>query len=333
LPKENLSFSKLATPSPKSGVATSWFRPHTLLDLGGNVAVWAEQGNPLAARQPLRPSPWLVLHGGPGGNLGASHVAPLRTAGLPWFGFDQRNSGLSEDLDLAVIDLQRYIDDALDVADHLGIQKFHILGGSWGATLALALAAYRPERVVSVVLRAPFVPLRSRVDAFFETLESVAPEYFSDHFGPGARTSMVCECFDVATPEHLLEMSIAWSRLETALLTGNSVQNTQSGFLSDTQELALVRKYRLQAHFLKHDCFLGAEGWDQLVTNCAQASWPLSIVQGLNDKVCPPGGARMLAESLLRATLVELQDTAHLAQSGFMLSALSEAVSRHHFKA
>lgn len=314
-------------------MAASWSRPHTLLDLGGNVAVWAEQGNPLAARQPLRPSPWLVLHGGPGGSLGASHVAPLRTAGLPWFGFDQRNSGLSEDLDLAVIDLQRYIDDALDVADHLGIQKFHILGGSWGATLALALAAYRPERVVSVVLRAPFVPLRSRVDAFFETLESVAPEYFSDHFGPGARTSMVCECFDVATPEHLLEMSIAWSRLETALLTGDPVQNASSGFLSDTQEMALVRKYRLQAHFLKHDCFLGATDWEQLVIQCAQASWDLTIVQGLGDRVCPPGGARMLAESVLRAALVELPNTGHLAQSGAMLTALTEAVSQHHLQA
>ena len=333
MPKENLSFSKLASPSPKSGLAGAWSRPQALLDLGGNVAVWAEQGNAKALSQPLRPSPWLVLHGGPGGCLSASHVAPLRYAGLPWFGFDQRNSGLSEDLDLSVIDLQRYIDDALDVADTLEIKQFHILGGSWGATLALALAAYRPERVVSVVLRAPFVPLRSRVDAFFEALENVAPVYFADHFGPGARTSTVCECFDVATPEHLVELSIAWSRLETALLTGEPLQNSKSGFLSDTQELGLVRKYRLQAHFLKHDCFLGAADWDKLVAECAQAPWKLSIVQGLADRVCPPGGARMLSESILRTSLIELQGTGHLAQSGAMLTALSEAVSQHHLPA
>lgn len=314
-------------------MAAAWSRPQALLDLGGNVAVWAEKGNSQASKQPLRPSPWLVLHGGPGGNLGASHVAPLRASGLPWFGFDQRNSGLSEDLDLGVIDLQRYIDDALDVADHLGIEQFHILGGSWGATLALALAAYRPERVVSVVLRAPFVPLRSRVDAFFEALENIDPEYFSEHFGPGARTSLVCECFDVATPEHLLALSIAWSRLETALLTGDPVQNASSGFLSDTQEMTLVRKYRLQAHFLKHDCFLSATDWDHLVIQCAQASWDLTIVQGLGDRVCPPGGARMLAESVRRTVLVELQNTGHLAQSGAMLAALSDAVGRHHLQA
>lgn len=141
-----------------------------MIDLGGNLAVWAEKG----AEQPMvtavKQVPWLVLHGGPGGSLGASHVAPLRFSGLSWFGFDQRNSGLSEDLDLSVIDLQRFVDDALDVADQLRVQRFHILGGSWGATLALAIAAYRPDRVASVVLRAPFIPLRPRVDAFLNPL-------------------------------------------------------------------------------------------------------------------------------------------------------------------
>lgn len=158
MPKDELTFHKVASPAPKAGLAGVWSAPQVVLDSGGNLAVWAEQGlaQPLANR--ARQFPWLVLHGGPGGSLGASHVAPIRYAGLPWFGFDQRNSGLSEDLDLSVIDLQRFVDDALEVADRLNIPKFHILGGSWGGTLALAIAAYRPEQVASVVLRAPFCP-------------------------------------------------------------------------------------------------------------------------------------------------------------------------------
>ncbi|MBU0783306.1 MAG: alpha/beta hydrolase [Gammaproteobacteria bacterium] len=330
MPKEHFTFNQLANPAPKSGLAGVWSAPQAMLDLGGNVAVWAEQGSTQALAPNLRPCPWLVLHGGPGGSLGASHVAPLRFASVPWFGFDQRNSGLSEDLDLGVIDLQRYVDDALDVADRLDISQFHILGGSWGATLALAIAAYRPQRVASVVLRAPFVPLRPRVDAFFESLERLAPDYFAEHFGPGARTDLVCECFDVATPEHLLELSIAWSKLETTLLTGKpgQLENGKS-FLTDVQELALVRKYRLQAHFLKHDCFLSPADWNALVSRCAHAKWPLSIVQGLSDSVCPPGGSRMLSEMLLRSTLVELPQTGHLAETGNMMTAISEQVARH----
>lgn len=330
LSKEKSSFEKLASPSPKSGLAGVWAPPQAMLDFGGNLAVWLETAGKQSPVALEKQTPWLVLHGGPGGSLGASHVAPVRFAGEPWFGFDQRNSGLSEDLDLSAIDLQRYIDDALDVADHLGVQRFHILGGSWGATLALAIAAYKPERIASVVLRAPFIPIRPRVDAFFELLESIEPDYFADHFGTGARTETVCECFDVATPEHLLELSIAWNKLELALLTGKAVPLKDSKqFLNDVQEFALVRKYRLQAHFLKHDCFLPAKEWTTLISSCAHAAWPLSIVQGLNDRVCPPGGSRMLSEMILRTTLTELPEAGHLADSNAMITAITEQVSRH----
>lgn len=331
LHKEAFSFHQLAIPAPKSGLAGVWSAPQAMIDAGGNLAVWAEKG----AGQPMATSvkevPWLVLHGGPGSSLGASHVAPLRFAGLPWFGFDQRNSGLSEDLDLSAIDLQRFIDDALEVADRLGVGSFHILGGSWGATLAMAIAAYRPNRVASVVLRAPFIPLRPRVDAFFESLEQLAPEYFAEHFGPGARTDIICECFEVATPEHLVELSVAWNKLEIALLTGNTnkLQGKKS-FLTDIQELALVRKYRLQSHFFKHDCFLSPSDFNALISKCAQAEWPLTIIQGMNDKVCPPGGSLMLSEMILRAQLVELPDTGHLAESSSMMAAISEQITRHY---
>ncbi|WP_171035228.1 alpha/beta fold hydrolase [Limnobacter alexandrii] len=331
MPKDELNFQRIASPAPKAGLAGVWSAPNLVLDADGNLAVWAEQGRAQSFSHSTRQLPWLVIHGGPGGSLGASHVAPIRFAGLPWFGFDQRNSGLSEDLDLSVIDLQRFIDDALEVADRLNIPKFHILGGSWGGTLALALAAYRPDQVVSVVLRAPFLPMRPRVDAFFESLERIAPDYFAEHFGPGARTDFVCECFEVATPEHLVELSVAWNKLETALLTGKAANfDSQRPFLNDVQEFALVRKYRLQAHFLKHDCFLSPADLDSMLSKVAQANWPLSIIQGMNDRVCPPGGSRLLSEIVLRSRLIELPTTGHLADSGGMVTAISQEVSRHH---
>ena len=327
--KEELLFETTAKPAPKSGLAGVWAAPHLLLDMGGNLAVWAERGSSKQLSS-TRQIPWMVLHGGPGGSLSAAHAAPLRFAGLPWFGFDQRNSGLSEDVDLSAIDLQLFVDDALQIADRLNIEQFHILGGSWGATLALAIAAYRPERIASVVLRAPFVPLRPRVDAFFESLERIAPDYFADSFGQGARTDTVCECFAVATPEHLLELSIAWNKLEQALLAGSGRGfDAQKPILSDVQELALVRKYRLQAHFLQYDCFMSPADWNSLISAVASANYPVSLIQGLNDRICPPGGARMLSEMVLRARLIELPDVGHLADSSAMMTAISKEVAHH----
>lgn len=329
--KDELSFQKVARPLREAGLAGVWSAPQQVLDLGGNLAVWAEHGTSSKLLDSKQQIPWLVLHGGPGGSLGTAQVAPIRFAGLPWFGFDQRNSGLSEDLDLSSIDLQRFVDDALEVADRLSIPKFHILGGSWGGTLALAIAAYRPDQVASVVLRAPFLPMRPRVDAFFESLERIAPDYFAEYFGPGARTDFVCGCLEVATPEHLVELSVAWNKLEVALLSSKSGGfDVKRPFLNDVQELALVRKYRLQAHFLRHDCFLSPKDLHSLFSTIAQASWPLSIIQGLDDKVCPPGGSKLLSEIVLRSSLIELPNTGHLADSGDMLKALSQEVTRHH---
>ena len=329
--KNDLSFNKLAASRADSASRSVWSAPQATVDLGGILAVWVEQDSAgLSNASVSQPCPWLVLHGGPGGSLGSSHVAPLRKARLPWFGFDQRNSGLSEELDLSSIDLQRFVDDALDIADCLNIPKFHILGGSWGGTLALAIAAYRPERVASLVLRAPFVPLRSRVDEFFESLEQIAPDYFAEHFGPSARTVEVCEHFELGTPTQLLRLSVAWSKMEHMLLFGkHEVVNGQKPLLSDIQELALVRKYRLQAHFLKHDCFLTPREWHKLIVNVSQSGRPLSIIQGLKDRVCPPNGAKMISELIPRTTLIELPNTGHLAESSEMMTAIFQETARH----
>jgi proline iminopeptidase len=304
-----------------------------MMDLGGNLAVWCELGDKdqLNALALSREYPWMVLHGGPGDSLGALHIEPLQNAGIPWFGFDQRNSGLSEDLDLSMIDLQLFVDDALEIADRLGIEKFHILGGSWGGTLALAIAAYRPNRTASLLLRAPFIPLRSRVDNFFESLEQIAPDYFASNFGRGARTEAVCECFDLASPEDLLALSIVWNRLEFALMTGLPFQSgVRRPVYTDLQELAMVRKYRLQTHFLKHDFFLNQADWNQLISKLSEAHWPLSIIQGENDRICPPDGGRMIAGMISRIKLTNLQNTGHSLTESQMLIALSREAYRQH---
>ena len=308
---------------PTQWQAAAWSKPHVMLDLGGSLAVWAEKTDSHAL-------PWLVLHGGPGASLCSAHVAPLRKARLPWFGFDQRNSGLSEDLDLSCIDLQRFIDDALEVVSYLGLKQFHILGGSWGATLALAIAAFKPEQVASLVLRAPFIPLRPRVDAFFEQLEYSDPSFFEVHFGRNARTAQICELFESATPDMLYDLSFAWSRLELKLLglNGSSNKNTDP-FLNDLHQLALIRKYRLQAHFFRYDCFLNANDWAGQIGLLASQNIPISIVQGQGDRICPPGGARFLSELISRIQLFELADTAHLADSGAMVETLSQVVQTH----
>ena len=211
-------------------------------------------------------------------------------------------------------------------ADHFGFDRFNVLGGSWGGTLALALAAYKPKRIAGLVLRAPFIPWHLRVDAFFAELENIAPEFFMTHMGRGARTAEICQRMLNAKPDVQLRTAHAWSRLESALLGAGGNLDGRAPVLNSEQQFALLRKYRLQAHFLAHECFLPPAEWAGVIELVNQQGWPVSIVQGTADKVCPPAGAAFLSELIPRSKLTLLDGVGHLPDSKGMFNAVTRVV-------
>jgi 3-oxoadipate enol-lactonase len=57
--------------------------------------------------------------------------------------------------------LDRLIDDFVGLADHLGIDRFHLVGAKIGGTVARAVAARRPRRVTSLTVVGSPPPLRA----------------------------------------------------------------------------------------------------------------------------------------------------------------------------
>lgn len=81
--------------------------------------------------------------------------------------------------------------DMVAVLDHIGLERVHVLGFSWGARLGFAIGEHAPERVLSLALCGnqpfaweqswPFVPLATKafgeagnhgMQAFIDTLET-----------------------------------------------------------------------------------------------------------------------------------------------------------------
>jgi pimeloyl-ACP methyl ester carboxylesterase len=59
--------------------------------------------------------------------------------------------------------------DMIDLADHLGVARFHFIGHDWGARTAYALAALFPERLKSIVaISVPFEPGRPSPPEFLQ---------------------------------------------------------------------------------------------------------------------------------------------------------------------
>lgn len=102
--------------------------------------------------------PVLMIHGGPGGNhaafLPALPLAENRAVVL----YDQIDCGLSDKPDdPANWTMERFTGEVSAIGDALGIGRWHILGHSWGASIALSYAAANPMAVASLILQGPLV--------------------------------------------------------------------------------------------------------------------------------------------------------------------------------
>lgn len=150
-----------------------------MLDVGdGQRVYWECCGSPDG-------QPAVVLHGGPG------------SGATPWWrGFfdpdryrvvllDQRGAGRSTPsacdpaTDLRSNTTAHLVRDLEDLRRHLRIERWLVLGGSWGATLGLRYAVQHPERVRALVLFAVTTTRRVDIEWLTRGVARFFPEAFT----------------------------------------------------------------------------------------------------------------------------------------------------------
>jgi len=106
--------------------------------------------------------PIVMIHGGPGGTLAsflnALALADERAVIL----YDQLDSGRSDHPNNpANWTVKRFTDEVDAVRRAVGVRRWHVLGASWGGTIALEYGARRPRELAGLVLASPLVSTRS----------------------------------------------------------------------------------------------------------------------------------------------------------------------------
>ncbi len=107
----------------------------------------------------IQATPLLVLHGGPG----ASHdyLEPLEKFAdeRPLIFYDQLGCGNSDKPDnTSFWNLERFVDELQQVIHFLALEKVHILGQSWGSSLAVEYYLTKhPQEVNSLILSGPLL--------------------------------------------------------------------------------------------------------------------------------------------------------------------------------
>ncbi len=261
-------------------------QPHAsgMLDVGdGHQIYWECDGNPEGR-------PALFLHGGPGGGCNTDYRRLFDPERYRAVLFDQRGCGKSRPMsETAGNDTWRLVADIEKLRLHLGVDKFVVVGGSWGAALALLYAQTHPRAVRALVLRGVFTARRREIDWLYRRGASeLFPERweaFASFIPEGERGDLVrayhkrlfCGDRDVE-----LEAARSWCTWESALMSvAKRSGDFSAGGGEHTRALA-----RIEAHYFVNDTFL-AEG--HILANMDKvAGIPGIIVQGRFDVVTPP---------------------------------------------
>jgi proline iminopeptidase len=98
--------------------------------------------------------PCLIAHGGPGVNHRLYRsLDPLGSARRLIY-WDHRGHGRSAPLPPGDVEISLFADDAVALADRLGIESFALFGHSFGGWVAQEIAIRHPQRVSALVLAA-----------------------------------------------------------------------------------------------------------------------------------------------------------------------------------
>ncbi|MEH7248849.1 proline iminopeptidase-family hydrolase [Neobacillus niacini] len=101
-------------------------------------------------------TPVIILHGGPGSSSYSLEGLQALEAERPVILYDQLGCGRSDrPKDTSLWQLDRFVEELAQIRDALHLEEIHILGHSWGTTLAAAYCLTKPKGVKSVIFSSP----------------------------------------------------------------------------------------------------------------------------------------------------------------------------------
>ncbi|SLN32825.1 prolyl aminopeptidase [Roseisalinus antarcticus] len=262
-----------------------------MLDVGDSHRIYVEQcGNPEGI-------PVIVLHGGPGGGCSPAMRRYFDPEVYRVVLFDQRGCGRSRPhASVESNTTWHLVADIERIREVLGISRWIVFGGSWGATLALVYAQEHPERTMALALRGVFLMTQPELDWFYG---GGAGKFFPELWERFSGMVPADERDDLIAAYHRrlfsgdvmqeTRFARAWASWENALA---SIHNEGAGGESPADYARAFA--RLENHYFTHGGFLGDKRILDRLDRIAQI--PGVIVQGRYDMICPPYSAWTLSE-------------------------------------
>jgi proline iminopeptidase len=118
--------------------------------------------------------PLLTLHGGPG--FPHDYLEPLETLAdeRPVIFYDQLGCGKSDRSDdVSLWHIARFVEEVSQIRQALQLDRVHLLGQSWGSTLATEYALTKPPGLASLILASPIISIPRWIEDQIRLLDAL----------------------------------------------------------------------------------------------------------------------------------------------------------------
>ena len=288
--------------------------------------------------------PVVYLHGGPGGGTPPDLPRLFDPGTFRLVAFDQRGCGQSVSEDrLRANTTALLVEDVETIRIALGIDRWAVMGSSYGSLLACLYAARHSVSIRWVLLHGVFLGSHNEVRWLFEA-DGVARFYphqwarlkqAAEH----AESEAAWRADDATMPPALVTAyhslltrnavprshppadGVDWTQphakgaldAAAALTQYEDDMETLVPCAASHEAAELLAGAQIAAHFFEHGCFLPAEGALPELTDAraALAKLPCAIVHGRHDVLCPLRSAYAVEQLWPGCTLRIVEGGAH----------------------
>jgi proline iminopeptidase len=301
-----------------------------MLEVGdGHRVYWETCGNPAG-------KPALVLHGGPGSGCTPGWTEYFNPERYRIVLFDQRGAGRSTphaseaNIDLSINTTHHLLADIETLREYLGIERWLVLGASWGSTLGLAYGEQLPERVSEMVLAGIATTTAWEIDWITRGVGAFFPDawvHFRDGVPAVERSGSLVEAYHrlLMHPDPAIHAKAArdWCDWEIAIVASHPDEKPNPRYDNATFRLGFAR---LVTHYWRHHAWLE----DGILVREAKrlSSIPGVLIHGRQDLCNPLITPWRLAQNWPGSELILVDEAGHDAGHPGMSEAIVAATDR-----
>jgi proline iminopeptidase len=265
-------------------------RPGRLVDVVAAQLYTVEVGDPGGY-------PIIVLHGGPGldHHEFADYLDPLADRGYRLILVDQRASGRSPRCDPRTWTLEAMAEDVVSLARSMGLDRYAVLGHSYGAFVALQNAVDFPNMASQTIVSSGVPSTRYLADVE-KKLASLEPKHLREQIAASWEKES-----SVQTAEEFAQLMTEQWPFHFANPDDPRIEEY------DTKTAGSVLSPEMLQQFASND-FGAIEVEDRL----GDVSQPVLVLAGRHDRVCSAKAAEAIAKGVHGAELVIFEHSGHM---------------------